>query len=214
MTFDPQRLRREYGIGELREEDADPDPFALFAQWLRQAEEARLIEANAMGVSTVGIDGFPTSRTVLLKDFDRRGFVFATSYESVKGRDLALNPRVSLLFYWGSLERQVRIMGLAEKTSEAESDAIFGARTRDSRISAIASPQSDVIESRQWLEARTETIRQALGPDEEPQRPAAWGGYRVVPESIEFWQGRQNRLHDRLRYRLDGTAWVIERLAP
>lgn len=175
---------------------------------------AQIDELNAMTLATASADGVPSARTVLLKDFSDEGFVFFTNYESYKGRQLAENPRASLLFFWKELERQVRIVGVVQKVSEEESDNYFRSRPVLSQIGAIVSPQSTVIESRDWLEERYNQLQQQLAPDA-IQRPAHWGGYIVKPVRIEFWQGRPSRLHDRIEYSLqeDGT-WKIERLAP
>jgi len=214
MPFDASTLRKDYLRGELDESAVHPDPFVQFDTWLNAAIAANLIEANAMTVATVDAEGQPAARTVLLKSFGSSGFVFATSYDSDKGRQIAATHRASLLFYWPALERQVRISGSIDKVSPEESDAIFNARPREARISALASQQSQVIPNREYLVQRVAEVAASLPEGEAPSRPDTWGGYRVVPTSIEFWQGRKNRLHDRIRYRRDGESWIIERLAP
>jgi pyridoxamine 5'-phosphate oxidase len=205
-------IRREYLGQPLSETDSDPDPFRQFDRWFAQVRELEP-DATEMSLATATRDGRPSLRTVLLKGVDDRGFVFYTNYNSRKGRDLAANPRAGLMFYWRSLERQVRIEGRAEKVSAADSDAYFATRPIESRWSVYASRQSDVIESRDSLESRFTIARQEYG-DRVP-RPAWWGGYRIVPEEFEFWQGRPSRLHDRLRYVKEASGvWRRERLAP
>ncbi|RBJ76868.1 pyridoxamine 5'-phosphate oxidase [Pseudomonas sp. MWU12-2534b] len=191
------------------------DPFAQFDRWFKEALAAKLPEPNTMTLATVGDDGRPSARIVLIKGVDERGFVFFTNYESRKGRDLAAHPQAALLFYWIELERQVRIEGRVEKTSAEESDRYFASRPLGSRIGAWASEQSAVIDSRATLEAQEKAASERFG--ENPPRPPHWGGYRLVPDSIEFWQGRPSRLHDRLLYtRAANTApgWSISRLSP
>jgi pyridoxamine 5'-phosphate oxidase len=206
-------LRKNYSLGSLDEADIDRDPIRQFEKWFAQAVDARLPEPNAMTLATVDARGYPAARIVLIKGVDERGFVFFTNYESRKGAELAVNPRASLLFHWVELERQVRIEGRIDKTDAAESDAYYASRPLASRIGAWASAQSQVIESRAVLEAREAEIRAQYG--EHPPRPPFWGGYRLQPDAIEFWQGRPSRLHDRLRFKrsTDG-AWRIERLSP
>jgi len=206
-------IRREY-LGEpLSEAHSDPDPMRQFSVWF---EHVRDIEADptAMALATATPGGRPSVRTVLLKEMDDRGFVFYTNYQSRKAREMEATGRASLLFYWGSLERQVRIDGAVERVSPAESDAYFETRPPDSRLSVYASRQSETIESRDALDEVFERVKRTFGDGPVP-RPDWWGGYRVVPDEFEFWQGRVNRLHDRLRYvkRVDG-AWRRERLAP
>ena len=204
-------IRREY-LGEpLSETVSDSNPFNQFTTWF---EQVRPLEADptTMAVSTADRQGRPSSRMCLLKGVDERGFVFYTNYRSRKGRDIGETRFASLLFYWSSLERQVRIEGAIGAVSDAESDAYFASRPLESRWSAVASPQSEVIDSREDLEARVAAVKQQHG--EQVPRPAWWGGYRVVPTVFEFWQGRPNRLHDRLRYRSRNGVWVRERLAP
>jgi len=205
-------LRKSYERAELDESASAADPLDQFATWLQQALDAQLPEPNAMTLATVGADGRPSTRVVLIKGFDARGIVWYTNYESRKGRELAGNPHAALQFHWVELERVVRIEGRVEKASEAESDAYFKTRPLDSRIGAWASPQSQVITSRAVLVANAAKYGAQFLLN--PPRPPHWGGYRLVPDCWEFWHGRTSRLHDRLRYRLDGRAWVRERLAP
>ena len=212
-TFDLANLRKEYGRLGLLERQLDPDPLRQFQKWLDDAVAHDLIEPNAMVVATVDTDGQPWTRTLLLKGCDARGFSFYTNYDSAKGRQLALEPRCALTFWWGALERQVNITGRVEKVSRAETESYFPQRPLGSRLGAWASQQSAVIAGRDALEQAYEAARNKFGDD--PPAPAHWGGYIVRPATVEFWQGRQSRLHDRLRYTLqpDG-AWKIERLAP
>lgn len=206
-------LRKDYSLAGMAEADVDADPFAQFRTWFGEAQGARGSEPNAMTVATAGADGMPSARTVLLKGLDH-GFIFYSNYTSAKGRDLEENPRAELLFYWAEVERQVRIAGRVERVDRAAADAYFHSRPRGSQISAAVSPQSAVVPNRGALEAETERFERALGGGEVPM-PDEWGGFRVVPTTFEFWQGRRSRLHDRLRYtaRADGV-WIIERLAP
>ena len=192
--------------------DLDPDPMVQFATWLRAALDARLAFPNAMTLATASADGTPSARTVLLKGIDATGFVFFTNYESVKARQLDENPRAALLFYWFQLERQVRVIGMAERISDEDSDAYFASRPRGSQLGAWASRQSEVLSDRRVLEERIAELDARYG-DVVP-RPPFWGGYRVVPEEVEFWQGRSDRLHDRHRYRRIRDAWIKERLSP
>ncbi len=205
-------LRKSYELAELDEAASDADPLRQFATWLEQAIAAQLPEPNAMTLATVGADGRPSTRIVLAKGYDERGIVWYTNYESRKGRELAERPVAALQFHWVELERVVRIEGSVEKVSAAESDAYYATRPLDSRIGAWASPQSQVIASRAVLVANA--ARYGARYMLRPPRPPHWGGYRLHPDSWEFWQGRKSRLHDRLRYRLDAGAWVRERLAP
>jgi len=207
-------LRREYETGGLSEADAGDDPFALFHRWFAQAVAAELTDPNAMILATATPDGIPSARAVLLKALDGRGFTFFTNYDSRKGREMAANPRVALVFLWHQLERQVRVEGAVEVVTPAESDAYFVNRPLGSRLGAWASPQSAVIPDRAYLE-RTHAELMAKYPDGSVPRPPNWGGYRVIPAVIEFWQGRPSRLHDRIAFarRADGS-WRKERLAP
>ena len=214
MQFEASSLRKDYLKGSLDESSVEVDPFVQFRMWLDTAIEAKLIEANAMAIASVGPDGIPSVRTVLLKQFSERGFVFGTNFESEKGVQIALNPAVGLLFYWPALERQVRISGSCIETTSAESDDLFYKRPVEARISATVSPQSQVIPDRTWLQQHVAELQASLPEGEGPPRPANWGGYRVTPTVFEFWQGRQNRQHDRIRYRLVESIWIIERLAP
>ena len=205
-------LRQDYMRESLNEADVATDPFTQFQRWFDEALRAELPMANSMTLATVGADGAPSARIVLLKGIDHNGFVFYTNYMSRKGRELAGNPRAALVFHWTDLEREVRIDGRVEKVTAAESDEYFSSRPLGSRHAAIASPQSEVVASRAVLEARFDAAAAAHG-DAAP-RPAHWGGYRVLPASVEFWQGRPSRLHDRLLYTRQGDRWTIVRLAP
>ncbi|RFU46414.1 pyridoxamine 5'-phosphate oxidase [Paraburkholderia sp. DHOC27] len=207
-------LRKNYSLGSLDATDVDRNPFRQFDAWFAQAVEAQLPEPNTMTLATVDSRGRPSARIVLIKGVDERGFMFFTNYESRKGRELAENPFASLLFYWIELERQVRIEGTVVKASAEESDRYFHSRPLGSRIGAWASEQSQVIESRAVLEAREQQISAQYG--EHPPRPPHWGGYRLIPDAIEFWQGRPSRLHDRLLYTrsADSSDWQIARLSP
>ena len=205
-------LRKSYERDALDEAASAADPLQQFEHWLQQALNAQLPEPNAMTLATVGADGRPSTRVVLIKEADARGVVWYTNYESRKGRELAANPQAALQFHWVELERVVRIEGRVEKVDAAESDRYFATRPLDSRIGAWASPQSQVIASRAVLVANAAKV--AAQHVLHPPRPPHWGGFRLLPDRWEFWQGRKSRLHDRLRYRLDGTTWVRERLAP
>ena len=205
-------IRKDYALRSLDESDAHPDPLRLFQQWLDEAIRAEAAEPTAMTLATADAAGRPSARIVLLKGLDERGFVFFTNYQSRKGQELAGNPLAALQFHWVELERVVRIEGRVEKVSDAESDRYFQSRPLDSRIGAWASPQSQVIDSRTVLV--TNAAKYGAQFLLQPPRPPHWGGYRLVPDRWEFWQGRKSRLHDRLRYRQDGGQWVRERLAP
>lgn len=205
-------MRKNYESGELEEHRASFNPVEQFASWFADAVKAKVPEPNAMSVATVGSDGRPSSRIVLVKDFDTRGIVWYTNFNSRKGTELHANPHAAVLFHWVKLERTVRIEGTVEKVSDAEADIYFNSRPVDSRIGAWASPQSQVIPNRGVLLSNAAQVSAKYGLH--PPRPPWWGGYRLVPDYWEFWQGRKSRLHDRLRYRLVDGEWVRERLAP
>ncbi len=205
-------LRQEYMRAGLAEADADRDAFVQFDRWFREAVSADLPLPNAMTLATAALGGAPDARIVLLKGVEAGGFVFYTNYESRKGRQLAARPEACLLFFWPQLERQVRIEGRVEKVSAADSEHYFASRPVGARLSARASAQSSIVPDRNALEREMQKQKQQFGDN--PPRPPHWGGYRVTPERIEFWQGRENRLHDRLLYTRRGDRWQIERLAP
>ena len=205
-------LRNDYALKTLDEADVDRDPLKQFGVWMVEAIHAQVPEPTAMSLATVGAAGRPAGRIVLLKGLDPKGFVFFTNYESRKGRELAAHPFAALTFLWKELERQVRIEGAVEKVSADESSAYYATRPLGSRIGAWASPQSEAIENRAWLERRWDALGKEHG--ENPPRPPHWGGYRVIPEYLEFWQGRRSRLHDRVVYTGVDGKWKIARLAP
>lgn len=206
-------LRKNYQLMGLDENKIKNNPLDQFTIWFDEAIDAEVTEPNAMILSTISKDGFPSSRTVLLKGLEENGFIFFTNYGSEKGKEITQNNKVSLLFLWLDLERQVRIGGKAIKLSTEGSEAYFKSRPRDSQIGAWASKQSEVVPNRQYLENKFETIR-AKFKDQEIPLPHFWGGYKVIPSRIEFWQGRPNRLHDRILYSIDENEWKIERLSP
>jgi len=206
-------LRKEYSLNGLSEQDVLANPIDQFKKWFDEALTAEIIEPNALFLSTISNEGFPQGRIVLLKEVDANGFVFYTNYHSHKAADLAAHPLAALTFWWAELERQVRICGKVEKVSEAESDAYFAIRPRESQLGAWTSDQSEVIESRNVLSQKSEMLKIKFA-DQPIPRPAHWGGYRVIPHQIEFWQGRPSRLHDRIFYECKNNEWQIERLSP
>lgn len=213
LTVNPlAELRKNYAYGSLSETDVAADPIKQFQHWFSEAQRAQVPEPNAMSLASVDARGRPTSRIVLLKDADQEGFIFFTNYESAKARDLALHPYASLLFHWVELERQVRIEGSVEKVSDELSERYYHSRPLASRIGAWASEQSKVLDSRATLEARESAFSARFGDN--PPRPAYWGGYRVKPDAMEFWQGRPSRLHDRIKYIAIEQDWRIFRLSP
>ena len=207
-------IRKDYRLRSLSENEVDANPFRQFDTWWQEAINSDIEEVNAMTLATASADGIPSARIVLLKSYDTSGFIFFSNYNSYKGRHMDENPRACLVFFWKELERQVRITGLVEKVSAAESDEYYNSRPEGSRIGAWASPQSTVISSRNWLETQQNQYAKEF-LSKPIVRPPHWGGYRVKPITIEFWQGRPDRMHDRLQYSLEeGGEWVIERLAP
>ncbi|MBU3744285.1 MAG: pyridoxamine 5'-phosphate oxidase [Sediminibacterium sp.] len=207
-------IRRDYSLQTLDESGVAANPIDQFTIWWKEAVSSDIDEVNAMTLATVGADGAPSARIVLLKGYDANGFIFFTNYESKKGQDVEKHPVAALVFFWKELERQVRISGSVEKVSAEESDAYFQSRPEGSRLGAWASPQSKVISSRKVIEAQLESLQETYQQQPIP-RPPHWGGYRVVPHTIEFWQGRSSRLHDRIQYKKDALGnWIISRLAP
>jgi len=214
MTQDIAGIRKNYAQRSLSESDTDLNPLHLFDRWWREATEAQIDEVNAMTLATASTDGVPSARIVLLKGYSEEGFTFFTNYNSYKGKQLLENPKACLVFFWKELERQVRITGIVHKVSEEESDTYFHSRPLGSQIGASVSPQSQLIESREWLEEKYKQTEKELS-GQKPSRPDHWGGFLVKPVVIEFWQGRPSRLHDRLEYSLEpGGNWVRVRLAP
>lgn len=210
-------LRRAYtlALGDLRERDFDPDPIPQFEKWFTQAIKAKVLEPNAMTLSTIKADGSPAARVVLLKAVEPRGFVFYTNRQSAKGCEMATNPKVALTFIWLELARQIRIEGTVEQTTQQESEEYFHSRPRDSQLGAWASRQSEVLESHEALKKQFREVEKKYGSSGVIPLPPFWGGYRVLPHLVEFWQGRPSRLHDRLRYRLESDrTWRLERLSP
>jgi pyridoxamine 5'-phosphate oxidase len=214
MPINIADLRKEYATQSLLETDVAANPITQFSTWWQQALDSDIDEANAMTLATASCDGLPSARIVLLKGFSDKGFVFFTNYNSYKAIQLEENPKACLVFFWKELERQVKIVGLVKKVTAEENDSYYNSRPKYSRIGAIASPQSRVIESRQWIDEQFLLLLEKY-KDKEPSRPDYWGGYIVKPIIIEFWQGRPGRLHDRIQYTLEENgAWKIERLAP
>ena len=206
--------RKNYNKGELTKNKVDANPLQQFRKWFYEAKDSESVEeVNAMTLTTLGLDGFSKGRVVLLKKYDEHGFYFYTNYSSEKGKSIAQNNKVSLLFFWPGLERQIIIKGTASKTSEDDSDNYFNSRPKGSQLGALVSNQSEVIENRKVIENKLVMLENQYS-DKEIKKPANWGGYLVSPISIEFWQGRPNRLHDRIRYRLSHLDWIIERLSP
>ncbi|NJO29093.1 MAG: pyridoxamine 5'-phosphate oxidase [Richelia sp. SL_2_1] len=207
-------LRQDYTLQGLKETEVNSDPFVQFKEWFDQALNANILEPNAMTIATTTKEGVPSARMVLLKDFDDRGFVFYTNYNSQKAQELTENPQAALVFWWAELQRQVRICGKVERVDDRESDQYFYSRPFNSRLGAWASNQSEVIESREVMEQRLQELTEKYQNQDIP-RPPHWGGIRVIPTEIEFWQGRSSRLHDRLVYKItEDNSWKIERLSP
>ncbi|HSL89271.1 MAG TPA: pyridoxamine 5'-phosphate oxidase [Ignavibacteriaceae bacterium] len=206
-------IRKEYSLDQLSENNVHRNPFLQFKDWFDQVIKSKIDEPNAMVLATSDKNGIPSARTVLLKSFDKMGFTFFTNYRSRKGRELIQNPRASLVFFWKELERQVRIDGLVEKLSRKESEEYFSQRPLESRIASIASQQSEVIPDRQFLEDKFEMIKQEY-QGKNPLMPFDWGGFLVIPYRFEFWQGRENRLHDRILFEKAGNDWKLSRLSP
>ncbi|WP_299213953.1 pyridoxamine 5'-phosphate oxidase [uncultured Dokdonia sp.] len=214
MNRDLHAFRQTYAKGELLIEDMSTHPMQQFTTWFKEIEEdGGVKEPNAMTLATFGEDGFPKSRIVLLKEYDQEGFVFYTNYESEKGKSIAKHPQVGISFFWPSMERQIIIKGTVKKVSTERSDRYFNARPKDSQLGALVSDQSSVIKGREVLEKKMVALK-AKYESQEISRPPHWGGYLIQPVSIEFWQGRPSRLHDRIRYRMENSVWIKERLAP
>ncbi|MEW7281175.1 pyridoxamine 5'-phosphate oxidase [Aquimarina sp. 2201CG1-2-11] len=214
MNRDLTTYRKSYEKKSLEEKDLPDSPYTLFSEWFKEVEAAGGVEEpNAMTVTTNGIDGFPKARIVLLKQYDENGFVFYTNYDSEKGKSIANNDKVCISFFWPNLERQVIIKGRAAKVSEKESLQYFLSRPRGSQLGAVASSQSEVIKSREQLENKLAELEKTY-KDKEIPKPVSWGGYCVVPIAFEFWQGRANRLHDRIRFSIDQKKWIVDRLSP
>lgn len=207
-------IRRDYALASLEVTDVVADPITQFEVWFANAIDAEIAEPNAMTLATVSSHGAPDARIVLLKGVDARGFTFFTDYRSQKGQDLLAHPQAALVFFWGELERQVRVRGSVTRLPEAESLAYYDSRPRGSRIGAWASAQSSVLVDRAQLEGRVREVEARFPGEPAPPLPPHWGGFLVAPQEVEFWQGRQSRLHDRIRYRRDGERWVLERLSP
>lgn len=215
MLLDIENLRKDYRADSLDKSDVNPDPFLQFRKWFQEAMDARLPEPNAMTLATCTPDGYPSARIVLLKGFTPEGFEFYTNYDSRKGGQLRANPRAALVFLWLELQRQVRIEGRVERLAPVKSTEYFQSRPKGSQVGAWASPQSRVISAREVLEQEVERLEKQYAAVEKLPRPDNWGGYLVIPHRFEFWQGRSNRLHDRIQYRrMETEAWELERLAP
>lgn len=209
-----QNLRQDYRSASLNEEDVDQNPYLQFEKWFNEALKAKVVEPNAMTLATSQANGIPSARIVLLKEFTDEGFVFYTNYKSKKGNEIAESPYAALVFFWADLERQVRIEGVVERVSDDESAEYFKSRPRGSQLGALSSPQSKIITNRKFLEEKLEELTKKY-EDKEIEKPDYWGGYRVIPNKIEFWQGRSNRLHDRILYVQEkDQTWKFERLAP
>jgi pyridoxamine 5'-phosphate oxidase len=207
-------IRQDYKLASLSEHEVEKDPMAQFERWWAEALNSEITEVNAMTLATASSDGVPSARIVLLKGFDKDGFIFFTNYNSYKGKDLDDNPRACLVFFWKELERQVRITGIVKKLDDKANDEYYFSRPEGSQLGAIASPQSQVIENREWLEKRVAEVTSEFS-DKKIVRPEHWGGYIVQPVSVEFWQGRSSRLHDRIQYSLmESGEWMVQRLAP